>query len=78
MVRAVSIEAVMAPIPDDGSESPIFAQYRELLPTGLEIKRLKRFDFYEAVNKPELVLMIATGEKRPYACILLTVGIRKF
>jgi len=78
MVKAIPIEAVTAPIPDDGSEPPIFPQYRELLPAGLEINKVKRFGFYDAVNQPSLALIIATGEKRPYACILLTIGVRKF
>jgi len=78
IVKAIPIEAVTAPVPDDGSEPPIFPQYRELLPEGLEINKVKRFGFYDAVNTPNLALIIATGEKRPYACILLTVGVRKF
>lgn len=78
IVKTVPIEAVTAPIPDDGSEPPIFPQYRELLPEGLEINKVDRFGFYDAVNQPSLALMIASGEKRPYACILLTVGVRKF
>lgn len=78
IVKAIPIEAATAPIPDDGSEPPIFPQYRELLPKEIEIKKVKRFGFYEAVNTPNLALMIATAEKRPYACILLTIGVRKF
>lgn len=78
IAKAIPIEAATAPIPDDGSEPPIFPQYRELLSKELEINKVKRFDFYDAVNTPNLALIIATGEKRPYACILLTVGVRKF
>jgi L-fucose mutarotase len=78
IVKAVPIEAVTAPVPDDGSEPPIFPQYRELLPKGLEINKVNRFGFYDAVNTPNLALIIASGEKRPYACILLTLGVRTF
>ena len=78
VAAAVPIEAAAAIVPDDGSEPSIFPQYRELLPSGLEIGKIKRFDFYDAVNKPSLALVIATGEKRTYACILLTIGVRKF
>jgi len=78
IVKMIPIEAATAPIPDDGSEPPIFPQYRELLPAGLAINKVNRFGFYEAVNQPALSLMIATGERRPYACILLTMGVRKF
>lgn len=78
IVKTIPIEAATAPIPDDGSEPPIFPQYRELLPKEMAIEKVKRFDFYDAVNTPNLALIIATAEKRPYACILLTIGVRKF
>ena len=77
IVKVIPIEAATAIVPDDGSEPPIFPYYRELLPTGVEINKVTRFDFYDAVNQPDLALVIATGEKRTYACILLTIGVRK-
>jgi len=78
IAKVVPIEAVTAIVPDDGEEPPVFLQYRELLPIGLEIDKLTRFDFYDAVNQPNLALVIATGERRTYSCILLTIGVRKF
>lgn len=78
IVDAVPIEAATAPVPDDGTEPPIFSEYRAILPKEIEIEKVDRFGFYDAVRQPELALMIATGEKRPYACILLTVGVRRF
>jgi len=78
IVKAVPIESAVAPIPDDASEPPIFAQFRELLPKEIEIKKLKRFDFYDEVNTPNLALIIATAEKRPFSCIVITIGVRKF
>ena len=76
IVKVIPIEAATAIVHDDGSEPPIFPHYRELLPAGLEINKVTRFDFYDAVNQPNLALVIATGEKRTYACILLTIGVR--
>jgi len=78
IVNTVPIESVSAIVPDDGTEPSIFKNYRELLPDGMEINKLKRFDFYDAVAQPTLALIVATGEKRTYACILLTMGVRKF
>lgn len=78
LANAVPIESATAIVPDDGSEPPIFAQYRQLLPAGVEIAKAKRFEFYDAASKPTLALVVATGEKRTYACILLTLGVRKF
>ncbi len=78
LARMIDIEAATAPVPDDGSEPPIFPEYRRLLPKGLEIRKVSRFAFYEAVNSPNTALIIASGERRTYACILLTFGVRKF
>lgn len=78
IIPCVPIEAATAPIPNDGSEPPIFPEYRELLPHEITITKVNRFEFYDAVNKPELALIIATGERRPYACMLLTIGVRRF
>lgn len=78
MVQMIDIEAATAPGPDDGAEPPIFAEYREILPQDLELKKVGRFDFYDLVNSPNTGLIIASGEQRTYACIVLTVGIRKF
>lgn len=78
IVPAIPIESVTAPIPDDGAEPPIFPEYRAILPKDLEIHKVDRFGFYAAVKTPELALMIASGESRPYACILLTIGVRRF
>jgi len=77
IVKVIPVEAATAIVPDDGSEAPIFPYYRELLPAGLEINKETRFDFYDAVNQPSLALVIATGETRTYANILLTIGVRK-
>lgn len=78
LVKMIDIEAATAPVPDDGIEPPIFPEYRELLPKNIEIRKVTRFEFYDAVNNPNMGLIIATGETRTYACILLTVGLRKF
>jgi L-fucose mutarotase len=78
LVKTMPIESVAAPVPDDGSEPPIFPEYREILPAGLEIQKLGRFDFYDHVRSPNTALLIATAEPRTYACISLTMGLRTF
>jgi L-fucose mutarotase len=71
---AIPIEAAQVMIPDTGDEPPIFQEFREALP-GLDLTPLARFDFYEAARGPDLALAIATGERRIYANLLLTIGI---
>jgi L-fucose mutarotase len=71
---ATPIEAAHVMAPDSGEEPPIFAEFRELLP-GLPLQALGRFQFYDAARGPDLALAVATGERRIYANILLTIGV---
>jgi L-fucose mutarotase len=73
LTDAIPIEAAHVMLPDEGGEPPIFADFRSTLP-GLELSPLGRFDFYDAGRAPTLALAIATGDRRLYANILLTIG----
>lgn len=74
LVNAIPIEAAHVMRPDTGEEPSIFADFRPLLPA-IELQPLERFAFYDAARGPDLVLAIATGERRTYANILLTIGV---
>jgi len=74
VVQAIPIEAATVMHPAEGPEPPIFAEFRALLP-GLSLQSLDRFAFYAAAPKPDTCLVIATGEQRIYANILLTIGV---
>ena len=74
LTSAVPVEAAHAIHPGDGSEPPIFKEYEQLLPN-IEINKLGRFPFYEAARSQDTALVIATGEQRTWACILLTIGV---
>jgi L-fucose mutarotase len=74
LADAVPIEAAHVMVPDAGPEPAIFAEFRALLP-GIALQPLGRFPFYEAARSPNLALVIATGEQRVYANILLTIGV---
>jgi L-fucose mutarotase len=72
---AIVIEAAHVMVPDEGPEPPIFGSFRRHLPKGMELQALGRFEFYEAARGPDVALVIATGEQRIYANILLTIGV---
>lgn len=72
--EAIPIEAAHVMIPDTGNEPPIFQEFRTLLP-GIDLAPLARFDFYDLARGPDLALAIATGERRIYANLLLTIGV---
>jgi L-fucose mutarotase len=71
---AIPVEAAQVMATADGSEPPIWGEFGEALP-GLALEPLERFAFYEAASTPDVALVIATGEQRVYANILLTIGV---
>ena len=74
LLSAIQIEQVAVMQPDSGPEPDVFAEFRKLLPKGLELKKLGRFEFYDAVKDDDTALVIQTGEQRLYANLLLTIG----
>ena len=72
LVTAIPIEAAEVMQPPTGEPS-IFAEFRQIL--GMELKPLGRFEFYDAASSNDVALVIATGEQRIYANLLLTVGV---
>jgi L-fucose mutarotase len=76
LVTAIPVEAAHVMQPADGSTPVIFGEFSALLP-GQELRRLERFAFYDAAKQSEVGLVVATGEARIYANILLTIGVVK-
>ena len=76
LAAVIPIEAANVMRTADGSEPAIFAEFRALLP-GLALQPLERFAFYDAARRTEVGLVIATGEARVYANIMLTIGVIK-
>ena len=76
MVETVPIESAMVMVPPDGAHQAVFDEFAALLP-GIEMKKLKRFEFYEEAKSEQTGLVIATGEQRRFANLLLTIGVIK-
>jgi L-fucose mutarotase len=60
-------------------DPPVWGQYREVFKragVGLELKPIAKWDFYPAVNTPDHVLTIQTGDMQRFANLLLTIGVR--
>lgn len=72
---AIVIEAAHVMIPETGPEPPIFESFRRVLPDGMELQPMGRYEFYDAAKGTDVALVIATGEQRIYANILLTLGV---
>jgi L-fucose mutarotase len=74
LVAAIPVEAasVMSP---PGERPPIFAEFAAILPDAIPVDHLERYDFYAACRDEDVALVIATGEERIYANVLLTIGV---
>lgn len=53
----------------------IIKEYEDILPDGIAMDYLQRGDFYSQVKSDDTLLVIASGEQRRFANILLTVGV---
>jgi L-fucose mutarotase len=77
LVSALPIESALVMVPVDGPEPEIQAEMRKILPPGTPVEKKWRKSFYEEAKSPDTALVIATGEQRIYANILLVIGVVK-
>ena len=75
VLSSAPIEAAHVMARHDGAEPSIYADFRRLLGDGIPLTPLERFAFYAEAKKDDCCLVIATGEQRVYANILLTIGV---
>ena len=75
LLDAVPVEAAYAMLMDDGQEPSIVSEFSALLPKGIDLQMLERYKFYEQVESPQTILVIATGEQRIFANLLLEIGV---
>ncbi len=74
LLTAIPVEAAEVPMTANGSEPEIHADFRALL-GDTPIRTLVPKDFYETACGSDIALVIATGEQRLYANIILTIGV---
>lgn len=75
--KEIPIESYYVMEPPDGAHQPIFDEFTEILGKDIQVEKVKRFDFYKKAQSPENCLVIATGERRRFANILLVIGVVK-
>jgi L-fucose mutarotase len=75
LVETIPIEAALLMEPLDGQLVPIHDEFRKMLPERAVVSAKKRHDFYAEAKLPSTALVIATGEQRRFANVLLTIGV---
>ena len=86
LLTAVAVDRVntMGIPPDDPyaqqGEPPVWNEYRQVLKqsrTRFKLEPILKWDFYKAVESPDHVLTIQTGDQALWANVLLTMGCRQ-
>ena len=77
LAESVTVEKASVMLPADGEVPEIFQEFAGVLGTDVPFTRLKRFEFYDEAKSDATCLVIATGESRRFANILLTIGVIK-
>lgn len=72
---AIQSGTVMQPPADFAPE--IQQSYRKILGPEVEWEEMERWAFYDRIRSPQTTLLVATGEQRRFANLILTVGVVK-
>ena len=75
LVETIPLEAAMLMEPPEGQTVPLHQKIRALLPEAATVTVVKRHAFYTEAKSPATALVIATGEQRRFANVLLTIGV---
>lgn len=74
LLTAIPIEAAHVMVADSGDVPPIHQEFSAMLPN-IELQSHKRYPFYDLCKDDDVALVIASGEQRIYANILLIIGV---
>ena len=77
LLSAIPVESAMVMVPPEGPDPEIHGDFRKMLPADVPISRRGRSEFYGDVRMDDTALVIATGEQRVWANIMLTIGVVK-
>lgn len=75
IAETVPIESAIYMEPPDRKMPAIVGEYRGLIDQAAPFEARGRFDFYEEALSPDTAVVIASGEQRVYANLLITVGV---
>jgi L-fucose mutarotase len=77
LLSAIPVESAMVMVAAEGPDPEIHGDFRKMLPADVPITRRGRSDFYGEARSEDTALVIATGEQRVWANIMLTIGVVK-
>ncbi|MDR2424409.1 MAG: RbsD/FucU family protein [Prevotellaceae bacterium] len=74
--ETIPIEEASVMTPPDGTMQPVFDDYLSLMPE-VPFNYVRQFEFYELAQESNVGLVIATGDMRNYANLIVKVGFIK-
>jgi L-fucose mutarotase len=77
LLEAVPVQAATVMAPPADYTPPLLQLYRDRLGPTVGWLEMERWSFYEKIASPRTTLMIATGEQRRFANLLLEIGVVK-
>ena len=77
LLTAVPVQAATVMEPPVEFKPPIHELYRQKLGDAVTWTQMERWAFYEKIASPRTTLMIATGEQRRFANLLLEISVVK-
>ena len=77
LLTAIPVQAATVMQPPADYAPPTTDLYREKLGAAVTWSEMERWAFYDKIASPRTTLMIATGEQRRFANLLLEVGVVK-
>jgi L-fucose mutarotase len=77
LAEFVPVESALVMLPPDAAPQEIHDEYEGILGNEIPVSKVKRFESYDAAKSGDTCLVIATGEMRRFANILLTIGVVK-
>ena len=76
--NVIPIESYMVMLPPDETPQQIHDEFVEILSDKTPVTKVKKIDFYKEAKSPNTCLVIATGDVRRFANILITIGVVKY
>jgi L-fucose mutarotase len=77
LLEVIPVQGATVMAPPADFTPPLFQLYRDRLGSACELQQMERWSFYEKIASPRTTLMIATGEQRRFANLLLEIGVVK-
>lgn len=75
ILKYINIETVTLMAYPADFDNTIEAEYKDILPADTDIAYVGRNEFYAKAKSPDTLLVIASGEAKRFANLIITVGV---